>query len=128
MGVSVGSGVSVTGGVGVSLGMGVAVGGKGVLVKVGRGVRVGRGPERWATGVLVAQARVAIISNPAVAQYFIEALKDFGICRFIHKLTQSVVLKGYTPSWKLTFETCYQAESVFFGLKPASRKVINRSN
>ena len=53
MGVSVGIGVSVL------VGTGVAVGGIGVIVKVGKGVRVGRGVERWATGVLVTQARVA---------------------------------------------------------------------
>jgi hypothetical protein len=48
-------------GVLVSVGRGIGVGGMGVKVKVGSGVRVGRAVATLATGVLVAQANVAII-------------------------------------------------------------------
>lgn len=63
-------------GVLVSVGRGVDVGGIGVKVKVGKGVRVGRAVAMLATGVLVAQAKVATISTPKTRRACILFLKS----------------------------------------------------
>ena len=63
-------------GVLVAVGRGVGVGGIGVKVKVGKGVRVGRAVAMLATGVLVAQARVATISTPKTMSVCFLSLKS----------------------------------------------------
>jgi hypothetical protein len=66
-------------GVLVSVGRGVDVGGTGVKVKVGKGVRVGRAVAMLATGVLVAQAKVATVSTPKTISVCFLLFKS--ICR-----------------------------------------------